>query len=327
MKFTEKNKDLIQSYVVTTAKYDFSAYEKRVLYRIIEMLQPKTKDLKLKYDYSMKKDLFDNVEFTVDISAFLAKDSDKNHTKVKQALTDLRNKSFQYEDEKQWGVYGIIEMPKIVKYQSQVKFTVTPLLMDAFLNFSKGYRKFELKTAMSFESVYSMRFYELFSGKTQPITYSITELKEMFKIKDKYSRVNDFIKRVIVSAQKEMDKSSPYSFKYEPVKTGRKITHITFKPYFIPKNRDEGLVKKELKKDLDLRWVIDKATINILIDKFEFTKKGIKNNQELILKLVKSSNPTFQEFIADVNGMIRKYDIQNKPGFFIGQLKKIPSFD
>lgn len=327
MIFTEKNKDLIQSYVVTTAKYDFSAYEKRVLYRIIEMLQPKTKDLKLKYNYSMKKDLFDNVEFTVDISAFLAKDSDKNYTKVKKALTDLRNKSFQYEDEKHWGVYGIIEMPKIEKYQSQVKFTVTPLLMDAFLNFSKGYRKFELKTAMSFDSVYSMRFYELFSGKSQPITYSIIELKEMFKIETKYKLVADFLRYVIKPAQKELDKHSPYSFKYESVKTGRKITHITFKPYFIPKNRDKKLDKKELQKDLDLRWVIDKATINILIDKFEFTKKGIKNNQELILKLVNSSNPTFQEFIADVNGMIRKFDIQNKPGFFIGQLKKIPSFD
>lgn len=36
-----KNKDILQSYVITTARYDFSIYEKRILYRIIEVLQAK----------------------------------------------------------------------------------------------------------------------------------------------------------------------------------------------------------------------------------------------------------------------------------------------
>ncbi|KAB6508611.1 replication initiation protein, partial [Phocaeicola vulgatus] len=36
---TVVNKDQIQSYIMTTAKYDFSVYEKRILYRIVEMAQ------------------------------------------------------------------------------------------------------------------------------------------------------------------------------------------------------------------------------------------------------------------------------------------------
>lgn len=36
-----KNKDVLQSYIVTTARYDFSVYEKRILYRIVEVLQSK----------------------------------------------------------------------------------------------------------------------------------------------------------------------------------------------------------------------------------------------------------------------------------------------
>ena len=32
------NKELIQSYILTTAKYDYSVYEKRILYRIVEQL-------------------------------------------------------------------------------------------------------------------------------------------------------------------------------------------------------------------------------------------------------------------------------------------------
>ncbi len=39
------NKDVVQSYVFTTARYDFSIHEKRALYRIIEVIQSYTNGL------------------------------------------------------------------------------------------------------------------------------------------------------------------------------------------------------------------------------------------------------------------------------------------
>lgn len=33
------NKDVIQSYLMTVSKYDFSVYEKRILYRLVEAMQ------------------------------------------------------------------------------------------------------------------------------------------------------------------------------------------------------------------------------------------------------------------------------------------------
>jgi plasmid replication initiation protein len=315
------NTDLIQSYVMTTAKYDFSVQEKRVLYRIIEVLQAKTKGLKLKYDYSMQEDLFGKTEFTLPIACFLAHENDTNYDPVKKALVRLRQKGFEYEDAENWGFYGIIELPQIKKGSSVVKFTVTPLLMKAFLNFSKGHRKYELKTAMSFESVYAMRFYELFSGKDAPITYRIEELKKMFGIENKYKgRPNSFISKVVVAAQKELNKHSPYSFKYEKIKTGKKITMITFKPFFIPKNRDESLEQKHLQKQISLRFDFNKETISYLKDVFAFDDKGIKNNQDLIKQAVASEK--YRDWCVDINGMIRKYDIKNPTGFFINEIKK-----
>lgn len=321
MKLTHKNKDVLQSYIMTTAKYDFSAHEKRVLYRIIEVIQAKTKGLKLNYNYSMQKDLFENTEFTLPIACFLKHESDNNHAKVKKALKDLRNKNFEYEDENEWGVYGIIEMPKIQKFDSFVKFTVTPLLMGAFLDFSKGYRKYELDTAMSFESIYAMRFYELFSNKQEPIIYSIEDLKKMFSIEDKYNkRPSSFIAKVVEPAKKELIKKSPYSFQYQEIKTGRKITHIKFKPFYIPKNRDQELDEKELQKDVSLRWDLDKTNINYLKDVFGFKEPGIKNNLELIKEAFNNEN--IKDWCADINGMVRKFKIANPSGFFINELKK-----
>lgn len=76
----------------------------------------------------------------------------------------------------------IVQSPKLDKYNSFIEFRLDKKIYEAFLNFSKGYRKYELTTAMQFESVYAMRFYELLSGQKKPLTYSIDTLKEMFSI-------------------------------------------------------------------------------------------------------------------------------------------------
>ena len=36
----------------------------------------------------------------------------------------------------------------------------------------RGYRKYELVTAMQFKSVYSMRMYELMSGQKRPLEFT-----------------------------------------------------------------------------------------------------------------------------------------------------------
>lgn len=315
------NKDLIQSYVITTARYDFSVYEKRILYGIVESLQALTKGKKLNKRYEMQEDLFGDYVMTYDIAFFLNGESDKNYQRIKSALMSLKDKSFQYEDDKVWEYISIIESPKIEKCETKVKFRLNKRVFDAFLDFSKGYRKYELNIAMQFESVYSMRFYELFSNKTTPIIYAIDELKEMFKIQDKYSRVNDFFKRVIEPARAELDKSSPYSFKYETIKTGRKITHIKFKPFYIAKNRDETLEGKEIKKQTSIRWDLSADVIRKLKEYFDLTDEGLKNNRDLLAKAVKRED--FLDICNEINAMIRKYDVNNKAGYFISQLKKL----
>lgn len=314
------NKDLIQSYVITTARYDFSVYEKRILYGIVESLQSLTKGKSLNQRYSVEKDLFGDYAMTYDIDFFLNGENDKNYKRIKEALMTLKDKSFEYEDESVWEYISIIESPQIKKFDSKLRFRLNRRVFDAFLDFSKGFRKYELNTAMQFESVYAMRFYELFSNKNTPIIYAIDDLKKMFQIENKYSRVNDFFKRVVEPAKKELDKHSPYSFVYETIKTGRRITHVKFKPFYISKNRDAELEQKELSQKTSIRWDLSKEVIIMLKSKFNLTDKGIKNNRKLLANAVKRSD--FLDICNEINGMIRKYEVQNPGGFFISQMKK-----
>lgn len=314
------NKDLIQSYVITTARYDFSVYEKRILYVIVDSLQELTKGKTLDRRYSIQKDLFGDYNMRFDISMFLNGETDKNYSRIKQALVSLKDKAFEYENEKVWQYISIIESPEIQKYDSKVSFRLHKRVYEAFLDFSKGYRKYELDTAMQFESVYSMRFYELLSGKTEPITYSIDSLKKMFKIEGKYKKVNDFFKRVIEPAKRELDKASPYSFTYEKIKTARKITHVVFKSYEIKENRNTELEAKDASRNVSLRWEFNKQSIEMLKAQFNFSDDGIKNNSKVLKKAM--LHQEFEDWVSDIQAMARKWNIENSAGFFISQVKK-----
>lgn len=283
------NKDLIQSYIITSAKYDYNVYEKRILYRLIEMFQQYTKGQKLNDKVHIQTDLFDVKIITMPISMFLNGEEDKNHKRIKEGIESLEQKKFIYEDDKTWEIIRIISEPKIDKYKEFVSFRINPKIVDAFLDFSKGFSKYELATAMQFESIYAMRFYELLSGQKRPITYTIENLKIMFQIEDKYSKVNDFFRKVIEPAKKELDKSSPYSFEYKPIKTGRKITSIMFYPIYQPQNRDMTIEAKKLKSKASIRWELDVITINYLKENYIFSDDEIKKNLDLFVNAQNST--------------------------------------
>ena len=64
------NKELIQSYIITTAKYDFNVYEKRIVYRIVELLQEMLEGKTLDKKYSIEYSLFQDSKITIPVSKF-----------------------------------------------------------------------------------------------------------------------------------------------------------------------------------------------------------------------------------------------------------------
>ena len=275
------NKEVIQSYIITTAKYNFSVYEKRILYRLIEKIQFAIEGQKLNKDFVLQENIWGDKMFNIATKDILNGKDDKNNRRVKDALLSLNSKKLEIENETEWYPVGIIERPVINKNDRIISFGVPKEIYEALFDFAKGYRKYELKTAMDFETVYAMRFYELFSNQLNPISYSIDKLKEMFGISDKYiNKPTNFIKYVVEKAKTELDKKSPYSFTYNKRKTGRSITHIDFFPR---KTNivDEGLEKEILLKRASNRWEIEDKTENILREMYGFTSKEINANLEL----------------------------------------------
>ena len=104
----------------------------------------------------------------------------------------------------------------------------------------------------------------------------------MFKLEEKYKRVNDFFKYVIDPAKRELDKYSPFSFEYKINKEGRKYKSITFYPVNIPKNQDPDIIKFNTLKKISLRWSISKEIENYIKDNFGITTKELESHKELL---------------------------------------------
>ena len=311
--------EIIQSYIVTTARYEFNVYEKRALTRIVEMIQFLLQGKKLNQRYRIDKTLYDLYDVEMPIAALLSGEHDENYMRVKDALLRMSRKIFQYEDEEVWKAIPLILLPKIEKYNSVIKFRLHEDIYDALLNFSKGYKKYELQTLFQFESIYAMRFYELFYNQRTPLTYSIDNLKLMFGVEKKYSRDRDFIKRAVDAAKKELDEKSPYSFEYTPLKSGRKITSIKFYPITHPQNVNEEFEGERLKMQITPGFLIDRHIVNYLKEHYMFSTPEIKNNLGLFERANKEI-PDLLMFLSEVKA--KAIRATNPKGYLINALKK-----
>ena len=311
----KENREIIQSYIITAARYNFTTDEKRVLSHLVEMMQPLIEGKELVG--KVEQDLWGTYHFELPTEYFF--EDGANRQRIKQAIKSLNDKSFEYEDEDGWGICRLIEMPFIDK-RGKVEFYLGKKLVDVFLNFNKGYSKYQLDISLSFKSVYSMRMYELISNQTRKLTFRISKLKEMWNVTEKgYERNYNFIQRIIETAKKELDEKSNWSFTYMPIKRGRSFELIEFTPVHYPQRETEDIARAEAVRRVNLSRFVSGEVKKYLTQTCEFSPREIKNNADTIKSFCGKFQSEARERIAEIWGRAR--GAKNPKGYLIGTLK------
>ena len=225
---------IIQPNAITTAKYDYSVTEKRIIYHIIKNVQEKMSK-------GMDETLFGDLVLSIPISELV---SHENYRRVQDGLISLRKKSFLIitdidptgKGEHGWLDVGFINYSKYDRNSGLVKFQVSGELMPYLLELAKGFTSYSLMVALSLKSEYSQRFYEFCSRfkDTGVWNISVQDLKDMLNLSDKYPFFANFKDRVLEIAKKELkslyDKGEcDLWFSYTEHKTGKKVTDLRFK--------------------------------------------------------------------------------------------------
>lgn len=319
------NELAIQSYIFTTAKYDFTVYEKRIMYRLIELAQDELNGVLIRDNmHKIRPTLFGR-EITMPVRDILNGEEDKNHSKAKEAFKSLATKGIEYEDDKIWSFTNIITSPKITKgTMAMATFFVYDAIWQCLLDFSKGYRKYELVTAMSFKSVYAMRMYEFMSGQKMPIPrkgyISYQDLRKRFNIdENQYKLIGDFKKRVLDKAKKELDEKSPYSFTYKEEMEGRKIVGFQFFPIYQPEKESPSVQEIKMRSKVTARLQISSEIYDFLRYSFEFNAAEINKNKKTIID-GEQRIPDFLGFLASLLGPSRR--AKNSKGYVINAIKQ-----
>lgn len=281
-------KEVVESYIFSTVRHDFGIYSERLLLRLVELAQREIRGLDFKGGSSIGKvkiGEWGDAEITIPVKDILSGEDDKNYSKAKTAVRALMGKFLEYEDDKKYRATHILNDVDVDKISGKMIIQVNRNIWNAMLDFSKGFRKYELETAVRLRGKYSLRIYKLVSKQSDPISYSIADLRKMWGLTDKYKKVDDFVKNTIEAAKKELDQVSPYSFEYvltaaktADVNKGRKgrpaITSVTFFPKRLTKNEATDAVRKMV----DPSMTLDRELLQMLRNKFEFDYAGIKSN-------------------------------------------------
>lgn len=318
----KENKQIFQSYVLTAAKYDFTAYEKRIMYRLIEMAQKEIDGVKLKDNLRKITPVYLGVEVVMPVSDILKDEKDENYNIAKKAFKRLADKHIEYEDDEIWQYTPIITDPKITKRNGLVKFYVVHDIWKCILNFTKGFKKYELVTAMKFKSVYAMRFYELMSGQTAPLYVPLEGpdgLRERFCLQNKYKLTADFRRKVIDAAKQELDDSSPYSFVAKEEKEGRKVIGWTLYPIFFENREDPILQEQARMAKVTARLQLENNVYDYLKFSFDFKSDEINKNKKTLIE-GQNRIPDFMGFLGELKKGARL--AENPKGYVIGAIKR-----
>lgn len=277
--------ELIQSFLLSVTRVRLSLYEQRILTKIVEHGQTVLQGLS-PVQYKHVENPFDNEKIEIPIRYILT-DRSKDYSKVIDACKALMSRKFEFYEPKTKTYYAdtVIHNVMHITGSGKVSFQVSRVLYDVMFNFSLGYKNYDLEEALTLPTPYAVRMYVLMNGQSNPLTWDIEKLKEMFGVKDKYSQTRDFIKKVIEPARIALVNNKCNGFTYSRVYEGRKVTHLRFFPVKV--SDEDKKIYAELSKE---QLVNCKAVELMLVEDLGFTWKEIGSNRATIKRFARIGN-------------------------------------
>jgi len=264
---------------ITQSRYEFTVIEKRIIYQII-------KEIRNKYvmDTSQDQNLFGELVLRLTHEQLKVVSDDSNL--IYKSIRRLVSKFYEFDNEEEWMILGIINKAKHKKKIGHWEVTVDSDMVAKFVELAKNYTSYSLLVAMSLRSEHSQRLYEYCSQFRAAGGWrvSIKDLRFKMRLEKKYIRYASLKKRVIDVAKNELKKmfsegQSDLYFEYSETKNGRSVESLNFKiiirggdEYALSLNDQMYMVRTDLEKIFDTstkpknKEFVNKTMSALLID-------------------------------------------------------------
>ena len=228
----------------------------------------------IKSGINLKTDLFKNVEINIPTTWL----KETNYKRIREGAENITSRKIRFIDDENKEFRYIVPFPEVSYTKGELRIILYDKIAKDFMELSNGYTEYELEIMQSIRSDYTQRLYEILSGKKKMNkglwrNVSIDYLKKILNAEN-YALPGNFIQRVIEPAKAEMDKKGDIGFEYEKIRTGRKLTHITFSIYYIG---EDDKIQQEIAEDYDYIASLDNIErtklITTLVNQYKFTPK------------------------------------------------------
>ncbi len=268
---------VVKSNKVIEASYLLSLAEQRVLLACIAQVDSMT-ELTEEYQFEVSvAEIIDLVGLENESNAYrdLKKSAEKLYSRS-VTIDDPDPKTPQITQRKTRWISSIGYLPGEGKLVLNFATGIIPYISKL----SKEFTQYKLKHVAKFESIYSIRLYELLvqwssAGERE---IEVDWLKTQFQVNNKYSRLGDLKKRVIDPAINEINEHSNIWVRYSQRKVGRRVTHFQFQ-FGLKEKERKGLSNEEINRSGETKAaVIARLTGTSLTD---FAKPGESWNEAL----------------------------------------------
>lgn len=298
------SKDLIVKHnKVIESKYNMTSTEAKIIAKLTCMIK--------KNDEEFKKYTFRSIDLLQELGL-----GTTNYVALRKAINKLITRKIKiHQSGKKELVTTFLSSCIYDNKNSTVTLSYDPELKPYFLQLKKNFTKYYLENILELKSFYSIRIYELLKQyqKLKERRIELEKLKEILDAKQKsYNKYNNFKRKVLLKAKKEINEKTDLEVDFEEIKTGRKVTAIKF----IIKQK-ESTKKKIEDKDISQAKTYSKEVLELfeLLPEEEQVAANKKELDRLLkehsyeylkadIEYVKKSNP--ENFMAFLNSSCPK---------------------
>ena len=155
---------------------------------------------------------------------------DNAYKQIQGAIKRIYERSVKTEDKDRVTEFRWVSSRTYFKKEGRFRIAMTNEVMPYLTQLKGQFTKYQLRNISSFNSVHSIRIYELITQyrKVGEREITIEELKKWLQVEDKYPRFNNFKQWVLEPSIAEINEKSDLMVSVEQIKRGRTIHALKF---------------------------------------------------------------------------------------------------
>ena len=267
------------NYVSIERSRGLSLLEEKLVYMTINAMQKrynKTCKLgELDYDF-ITKDIITFDDFCEQMQIGI-----KDYKLLYTSLKNLFDFSLAVRHDQKTRFIHLFQDMIIDENTKEIHYQFGNTFVQYFTGICREYFELETQEVISLHSSYAIRIYQMLKAKLnlpeKEFIYVIEDLKNQLNLKTKYNVYNNFKQYVLEIAKLQINNSEvcKFSFDYEEIKTGRKVTAIKFiiipkqQNYYIKNNKIAPFQIKHLRAKIKFWASHENNTVRILAGKIQ----------------------------------------------------------